>query len=46
MTPDPRLAAWIVVYSPLTRRCLLPPDAEQVFEVVHDGAVLAAVYRR
>jgi hypothetical protein len=30
----------------MTRRCLIPPDAEQVFEVVHDGAVLATVYRR
>jgi len=46
MTTDPRQATWIVVYSPATRRCPLPPDATKVFEVVHDGAPLAAVYRR
>jgi hypothetical protein len=46
MTRDPREATWLVVYSPATRRCALPPDAEQVFAVSHDGAVLAAVYRR
>jgi hypothetical protein len=46
MTRDPHSAEWLVVYSPATRRCSLPPDAEQVFEVTHDGAVLAAVYRR
>jgi hypothetical protein len=46
MTRDAREAAWIVVYAPATRGCAIPPDAERVFEVAHDGAVLAAVYRR
>lgn len=46
MAEDPREAAWILVYAPATRACPLPPDARKVFEVVHDGAVLAAVYRR
>ena len=46
MTRDPREAAWIVVYAPATRPCPVPPDAQQVFAVVHDGAVLAIVYRR
>ncbi len=46
MVRDPREAAWIVVYSPRARHCPLPPDAARVFEVTHDGAVLAAVYRR
>lgn len=41
-----RREAWIVAYAPATRRCAIPPGAQQVFEVVHDGAVLAAVYRR
>ncbi len=39
-------ATWIVVYSPATRRCAVPPDARQVFTVTADGAVLAAVYTR
>jgi hypothetical protein len=46
MTRDPREAAWIVAYAPRTRDCPVPPDAAKVHEVVHDGAVLAAVYRR
>ena len=46
MTRDPRDAAWIVAYAPATRPCPVPPDARQVFAVVHDGAVLAVVYRR
>jgi hypothetical protein len=46
MTKDPREAAWLVVYSPATRGCSIPPDAAQVFEVMHDGAALATVYRR
>jgi 4-amino-4-deoxy-L-arabinose transferase-like glycosyltransferase len=46
MTRDPREAAWIVVYAPAARGCPVPPDATKVHEVVHDGAVLAAVYRR
>ncbi|MDQ3297352.1 MAG: glycosyltransferase family 39 protein [Myxococcota bacterium] len=39
-------ATWIVVYAPERRRCPLPPDARKVFEVVHDGTTLSAVYRR
>lgn len=46
MTRDPHEAAWIVVYAPATRDCPVPPDATKVHEVVLDGAVLAAVYRR
>jgi hypothetical protein len=46
MTRDARDAAWIVAYAPATRPCPVPPDAKRVFEVVHDGAVLAAVYQR
>ena len=41
-----RREAWFVSYAPATHRCAVPPDAQKVFEVVHDGAVLAAVYRR
>jgi hypothetical protein len=43
---DPRSADWIVVYSPATRPCAVPPDAVRDFAVVHDGAELAVVYRR
>lgn len=46
MAHSPQDAAWIVVYSPAQRRCPLPRDARKVFEVVHDGVTLAAVYRR
>jgi hypothetical protein len=46
ITEDPHQAAWILAYAPATQACPLPPDARKVFEVVHDGAVLAAVYRR
>ncbi len=46
MTRDPREATWIVAYAPATQGCPVPPDAAKVFEVAHDGAVLAAVYRR
>ena len=46
MTRDPRDATWIVVYAPATRPCQLPPDARQVYEVIHDGVTLSAVYRR
>ena len=42
----PADATWIVVYAPERRACPLPPDAKKVFEVDHDGTVLAAVYRR
>jgi 4-amino-4-deoxy-L-arabinose transferase-like glycosyltransferase len=46
MTDVMTQASWIVVYSPATRRCPVPPDARQVFAVTADGAVLAAVYKR
>jgi 4-amino-4-deoxy-L-arabinose transferase-like glycosyltransferase len=39
-------AAWIVSYAPATRRCVVPPDAREVFRVTADGAVLAVVYQR
>ena len=42
----PTDATWFVVYAPATRSCGLPPDARVVYEVTHDGATLAAVYRR
>jgi len=37
---------WTVWYAPAQRPCAVPPGAQKVFEVAHDGAVLAAVYRR
>lgn len=46
MTRDVRAAEWIVVYAPTTRSCPVPPGSVRAFEVVHDGAVLAVVYRR
>jgi hypothetical protein len=42
----PAEAEWIVVYAPATHRCPVPPGMAVVFEVEHDGATLAAVYRR
>jgi 4-amino-4-deoxy-L-arabinose transferase-like glycosyltransferase len=39
-------ATWIVSYAPALRRCVVPPDARNVFTVTVDGAVLAAVYQR
>lgn len=46
MTKVPAEADWIVSYAPATQRCLVPPDARQVFTVTVDGVVLAAVYAR
>jgi len=46
LTPDPRHAAWIVVYGAKLGVCRLPPDARKVYEVTAQGAVLAAVYQR
>jgi len=46
MTPDPARAEWIVTYAPSWFPCPLPVEAHQVYEVVHDGAELARVYRR
>jgi Dolichyl-phosphate-mannose-protein mannosyltransferase len=40
-----RREAWTVWYAPAARPCAIPPGAQKVFEVTHDGAVLAAVYR-
>jgi hypothetical protein len=46
MTPHAANADWIVVYAPQSRSCALPADAREVYQVVHRGLVLAAVYRR
>jgi hypothetical protein len=43
---SPSDATWFVVYAPATRSCGVPADARKVYEVSHDGATLAAVYRR
>ncbi|MCW5804845.1 MAG: glycosyltransferase family 39 protein [Deltaproteobacteria bacterium] len=45
---DLRQAEWIVDYSPATRTfpCPIPRDATLVYENVHDGVTLAAVYYR
>jgi hypothetical protein len=46
MTPQVSQADWIVVYSPRTQICRLPPDAHRVFTVEAQGAVLAEVWQR
>lgn len=46
MVDDPSAAEWIVTYAPATTPCAIPADATRVFAVVHQGLVLAEVYRR
>jgi hypothetical protein len=42
----PGEAEWIVVYSPASLPCALPPDARRVYALERDGLVLAEVYYR
>jgi hypothetical protein len=46
MTRTTTNAEWIVVYAPLTKKCALPADAREVYQVLHGGLALAVVYRR
>lgn len=46
MTDDLDAAEWIVTYAPATTACSIPAGATRVFAVVHQGLVLAEVYRR
>jgi len=44
MVASPDAADWIVVYSPSSRRCVIPKTAQLEFQVDADGAPLADVY--
>ncbi len=44
MAPSPDAADWIVVYSPSSRSCAVPKNAQLEFQVDAAGAPLAVVY--
>ncbi len=46
MTHDRAAATWAIAYAPRTRDCVLPAEMREVYEVRHDGAVLAVVFHR